>query len=389
MVTVHTDDYPAHREHCVRWNEIYAKSLVPEETVKDEMLPVAEIVLEVKDSSLTAMFSGGGKAQQDKANERMSFWTTKGETMAVFWRVRWRQTNFRQDAGGAGNYTHGKVYLSGTNLGDIGVSDRTPSQLASLQMVFQNPPHTAGYQSGQVIKRFGIESNPAKIQERVFQLLDTVKLPHPSASRKPRQLSGGQKQRLGIARAFAGSPKTVISDKTISALDVSVAAAVIELLIDIQRDYHMAILFISHDLSAVHYTADWVVMIYLGQITERNSNDDMFSPPYHPSTEALLSAVPIADPKVTKRRVFLEGNLLSPLNLPKGCPFSTRCPRSRGKLCGEAPPPLQFADDHHTIACHSSLDEFRKVEPVISIPDWSADTADKRGFTHKNQTRPT
>jgi peptide/nickel transport system ATP-binding protein len=90
----------------------------------------------------------------------------------------------------------------------------------------------------------------------------------------------------------------------------------------------------------------------------------------------LLSAVPIADPKVTKRQVFLEGNLPSPLNLPKGCPFSTRCPRSRSKLCGEAPQPLQFADDHHTIACRGSLNELRKVEQVISIPDWSADMAD-------------
>ena len=226
------------------------------------------------------------------------------------------------------------------------------------------------------MKRFGIESNPAKIQERAFQLLDTVKLPRASASRKPRLLSGGQKQLISIARAFAGNPKTVMSDKSVSALDVSVVAAVIELLIDIQRDYRTAILFISHDLSVVDHIADWVVMIYLGQIKEHSSNDGMFLPPYHPPTKALLSAVPIADPKVTKRQVFLEGNLPSPLNLPKGCPFSTRCPRSRGELCDEAPPPLQLADDYHTTACHGSLDELHKVELVISIPDWSADMAD-------------
>jgi peptide/nickel transport system ATP-binding protein len=391
MAEVHTDDDPAHRVRCTRWNEVDPKAFVPEETVKREVVPVGETVLEVdnmrkyyeiKDSSIAAMFTSGDNTQQVKANESISFRAAEGETVAIVGESGCGKSTFAKVLMGLETATEGEVRLSGTDLGSIAVGDRTPEQLASLQMVFQNPndtlnpSHTIGYQIGRVIKRFGIESDPAKIQERVYQLLDTVKLPRAFATRKPRQLSGGQKQRIGIARAFAGNPKTVIADEPISALDVSVAAAVTELLMDIQREHRTTLIFISHDLSAVRYLADRVVVMYLGQIMERGSTDEVFSPPYHPYTEALLSAVPIADPEVVKRRIVLEGNLPSPLNPPKGCPFSTRCPRSLGKLCDDEPPPVQFADDRHAIACHIPLEELRKVEPVISIPDRSADAAD-------------
>jgi peptide/nickel transport system ATP-binding protein len=135
-----------------------------------------------------------------------------------------------------------------------------------------------------------------------MELLDTVKLPRDFAKRRPRQLSGGQKQRIGIARAFAGNPTMVIADEPVSALDVSVQAAVTELLMDIQRDNRTTLLFISHDLSVVRYLADRVVVMYLGQIMEQGTTDEIFAPPYHPYTEALLSAVPIADTRVTKRK---------------------------------------------------------------------------------------
>src|ERR1044071_6411081 len=149
-----------------------------------------------------------------------------------------------------------------------------------------------------------------------MRLLDTVKLPRDFAKRRPRQLSGGQKQRVGIARAFAGNPTMVIADEPVSALDVSVQAAVTELLMDIQRDHRTTLLFISHDLSVVRYLADRVVVMYLGQIMEQGTTDEIFSPPYHPYTEALLSAVPIADAKVQKRKVLLTGEIPSPSNPP-------------------------------------------------------------------------
>ena len=392
MAAVDTDDDPAHRVRCTRWNEIDPKAFVSADVAEvREVIPVGETVLEVdnmrkyyevKDSSFAAMFTGGGKVQQVKANESISFRAGEGETVAIVGESGCGKSTFAKVLMGLETATDGEVRLSGTDLGSIAVGDRTPAQLASLQMVFQNPndtlnpSHSIGYQIGRVIKRFGIESDPVKIQERVYQLLDTVKLPRAFATRKPRQLSGGQKQRIGIARAFAGNPKTVIADEPISALDVSVAAAVTELLMDIQREHRTTLVFISHDLSAVRYLADRVVVMYLGQIMERGSTDEVFAPPYHPYTEALLSAVPIADPEVTKRRIVLTGNLPSPLNPPKGCPFSTRCPRTLGKLCDEEAPPVHFADDRHAIACHISLEELRKVEPVISIPNRDLDAAD-------------
>ena len=146
------------------------------------------------------------------------------------------------------------------------------------------------------------------------------------------------------------------------------AAAVTELLMEIQREHNTTLLFISHDLSVVRYLSDRIVVMYLGQIMERGTTDEVFSPPYHPYTEALLSAVPIADPEVTKREIVLEGNLPSVMNPPKGCPFCTRCPRKIGRICEDERPPVQMDGEGHAIACHIPLEELRQVEPVIHVP---------------------
>ncbi len=385
MEGVHTDDDPAHRVRCLRWNEIDHDAAVRVEETR-EPVSVGETVLEVdnmrkyyevRDTSFAALVSGGS-ARQVKANEQISFRAGEGETVAIVGESGCGKSTFAKVLMGLETATEGEVRLDGTDLGSIPVKQRTPKQLASLQMVFQNPndtlnpSHSVGAQIARVIRRFGIESEPARVQQQVFRLLDTVKLPRDFASRKPRQLSGGQKQRIGIARAFAGNPKTVIADEPISALDVSVAAAVTELLMDIQREHRTTLLFISHDLSAVRYLSDRVVVMYLGQIMERGSTEEVFAPPYHPYTEALLSAVPIADPEVEKRRIVLEGNLPSPLDPPKGCPFSTRCPRRLGSICDTDPPPVQINADRHAIACHIPLEELRLVEPVITIPERDA-----------------
>ena len=385
MEGVHTDDDPAHRVRCLRWNEIDHDAAIRVEETR-EPISVGETVLEVdnmrkyyevRDASLRALISGGS-ARQVKANEQISFRAGEGETVAIVGESGCGKSTFAKVLMGLETATEGEVRLDGTDLGSIPVKQRTPKQLASLQMVFQNPndtlnpSHSVGAQIARVIRRFGIESEPARVQEQVFRLLDTVKLPRDFATRKPRQLSGGQKQRIGIARAFAGNPKTVIADEPISALDVSVAAAVTELLMDIQREHRTTLLFISHDLSAVRYLSDRVVVMYLGQIMERGSTEEVFAPPYHPYTEALLSAVPIADPEVEKRRIVLEGNLPSPLDPPKGCPFSTRCPRRLGSICDTDPPPVQMNADRHAIACHIPLEELRMVEPVITIPERDA-----------------
>ena len=384
MSEVHSDDDPAHQVRCARWNEIDPEDAI---TVGETHPPIepGDFVLEidsmqkyyeVRDNSLRALISGE-KVKYVKANEELNFRARKGETVAIVGESGCGKSTFAKVLMGLETATDGEVRLGGEDIGELAVKDRSRKQLSSLQMVFQNPNDTlnpsltVGSQIARVIKKFGVESDPVKVRERVLKLLDTVKLPREFEWRKPRQLSGGQKQRVGIARAFAGNPAMVIADEPISALDVSVAAAVTELLMEIQRENQTTLLFISHDLSAVRYLADRVVVMYLGQIMERGTTDQVFSPPYHPYTEALLSAVPIADPQVVKRRIVLEGNLPSVMDPPKGCPFSTRCPRHMGDICDREVPEVQFDSDRHAIACHIPLTELREVEPVIKMKETS------------------
>jgi len=382
MGPVDTDDDPAHRVRCKLWNIIDHDAAIPVGESKPPAV-IGETVLEVEgmqkyyeinDTSIGAMISGKG-VRHVKANEEITFQAKRGETVAIVGESGCGKSTFAKVLMGLEQATGGEVRMGGVDIGELPVQQRSPKQLGSLQMVFQNPNDTLnpsltiGAQIGRVIKKFGVETDAAKIQNRVLELLDVVKLPRDFAIRKPRQLSGGQKQRIGIARAFAGNPSIVIADEPISALDVSVAAAVTELLTDIQRENQTTMLFISHDLSAVRYLADRVVVMYLGKLMERGTTDEVFSPPYHPYTEALLSAVPIADPEIEKRRIVLEGNLPSVLNPPKGCPFSTRCQRRIGEICDNEPPPVQFSSDRHGISCHIPMEELRKVEPVIKVSE--------------------
>jgi peptide/nickel transport system ATP-binding protein len=204
----------------------------------------------------------------------------------------------------------------------------------------------------------------------MLELLDLVKLPRAFAERMPRQLSGGQKQRIGVARAFAGAAKVVVADEPVSALDVSVQAAVTELLMDIQRKNKTTMLFISHDLSVVRYIADRVVVMYLGYIVEQGTTDQIFSPPYHPYTEALLSAIPIADTSVVKKHIVLEGDIPSAMNPPTGCPFQTRCGYKKlvpGNLCETQVPPVKDLGDGHKSLCWLEDDVLARMEPVIKF----------------------
>ncbi|PYM61671.1 MAG: ABC transporter ATP-binding protein, partial [Candidatus Rokuibacteriota bacterium] len=317
---------------------------------------------EVMDRSLAAILSGK-RVRYVKANESLDFDARRGETVAIVGESGCGKSTFAKVLIGLETATGGEVRHDGQNIAQTPVRGRSSKQIGSLQMVFQNPfdtlnpSHSIGAQIARVVKKFGVETDKAKIRERVLALLDTVKLPRDFYFRRPRQLSGGQKQRVGIARAFAGNPSMVIADEPVSSLDVSVAAAVTELLMDIQRKHKTTLLFISHDLSVVRYLADRIVVMYLGQIMERGTTAQVFDPPYHPYSEALLSAVPIADPQVTKREIVLEGNLPSVLNPPKGCPFTTRCPRKVGRICDDERPPMQMTAEGHAIACHIPLAE--------------------------------
>jgi peptide/nickel transport system ATP-binding protein len=187
-------------------------------------------------------------------------------------------------------------------------------------------------------------------------------------------LSGGEKQRVGIARAFAGRPDLVLCDEPVSALDVSVQAAVLNLLLEIQKQHGTTMIFIAHDLSVVRFFSDYVAVMYLGQIMEIGPADAIYRPPYHPYTESLLAAVPIPDPSVEQQRIRLEGAVPSALRPPSGCRFHTRCPRrgllpDGGQICETDVPPWREAEGGHRISCHIPLERLRELDPAVRLKE--------------------
>jgi peptide/nickel transport system ATP-binding protein len=229
---------------------------------------------------------------------------------------------------------------------------------------------TVGHQIVRALEVFKYGQTDETRHDRMLELLDLVKLPRAFATRMPRQLSGGQKQRVGIARAFAGGARIVVADEPVSALDVSVQAAVTDLLMEIQRKEKTTLLFISHDLSIVRYLSDRVMVMYLGHVVELGTTDQVFSPPYHPYTEALLSAVPIADTSIKKEHIVLEGDIPSAMNPPSGCPFQTRCRWKKdvlGSKCETEIPPINTLSNGHQIKCHLEKSKLEEMEPVIKI----------------------
>jgi peptide/nickel transport system ATP-binding protein len=205
----------------------------------------------------------------------------------------------------------------------------------------------------------------------VIRLLKAVRLGAAYYGRLPRQLSGGEKQRVGIARALASRPDLIICDEPVSALDVSVQAAVINLLLEIQQTFGASMIFIAHDLSVVRYFSDDIAVMYLGKVVEIGPAERIYEPPYHPYTEALLAAVPIADPEAEQKEIRLSGNVPSALHPPKGCHFHTRCPRRKemlpdgGSICESETPPWRQSDAGHRILCHIPLTDLEKIEPVV------------------------
>jgi peptide/nickel transport system ATP-binding protein len=371
-----------HRSRCIRIDEIDWNA-EPERRAASEPVEPGEVVLDVRDLkkyydvAANRLFSAG-ETRTVKANESITFQARESETVAIVGESGCGKSTLAKVLLGLETATDGDVVLGAVNIGDTAVNDRHTNTVASVQMVFQNPfdtlnpSHSVGSQIIRTLEKFGIGKTPKERHDRMLELLDLVKLPAAFAKRMPHQLSGGQKQRIGVARAFAGQPKVVVADEPVSALDVSVQAAVTELLMDIQREAKTTMLFISHDLSVVRYIADRVVVMYLGHIVEQGSTDDIFAPPYHPYTEALLSAIPIADTSVEKTHIVLEGDVPSALNPPSGCPFQTRC-RHKDKvannLCDKEVPELRELSGGHVVKCHLSDADFAQMEPVIKLAE--------------------
>ena len=389
----------SHTTRCIRFREIdwelaKAKGAVRTPVVAGDVVLKVDNLTKHYEIAAPALMISGGPKRTVKANENLNFEAREAETVAIVGESGCGKSTFAKVLMGLESATSGSLTMGNLELSKLLVQRRDAATIGKLQMIFQNPfdtlnpSHTVGGQIARVIRKFGVESDPAKIAARVDQLLDTVKLPRDFAKRLPRQLSGGQKQRIGIARAFAGNPKVVVADEPVSALDVSVQAAVTELLMDIQRDHRTTMLFISHDLSVVRYLADRIVVMYLGQIMEQGTTNEVFSPPYHPYTEALLAAVPIADANVEKRKVVLSGEIPSPSNPPKGCPFSTRCPYVIKGTCETVPPPIRKFGAGHTIACHLPPEQLLAMQPVITMRDAGAPASLPAVAPNSTPTKP-
>ena len=378
MVDIAGDD--RHRSRCLRiddidWNAPFLATQSTQKTPPGRVVLRMDKLKKYYEVAANALF-GGGDRKVVKANEELTFEAHESETLAIVGESGCGKSTFAKVLMGLETATSGTIVLDNHEIQSTAIENRDTQTIADVQMVFQNPfdtlnpSMTVGRQIMRALEVFNIGTSDAERRERMLELLDLVKLPRAFADRMPRQLSGGQKQRVGIARAFAGGARIVVADEPVSALDVSVQAAVTDLLMDIQRKNKTTLLFISHDLSIVRYLSDRVMVMYLGHVVELGTTDQVFAPPYHPYTEALLSAVPIADTKVQKQHIVLEGDIPSAMNPPPGCPFQTRCrwkSQVPGGLCERDVPPIRTLANGHQIKCHLADEVLSGMEPVIKL----------------------
>ena len=293
-----------------------------------------------------------------RAVDDVSFSIQKGETLGLVGESGCGKSTAGRTIIRLYEPTSGSVSIDGTDIAKLSKS-KFKAYRSKMQMVFQdpyaslNPRMTILDIIGEALDLHGLAGSRAERKRRVEELLERVGLNAEHASRYPHEFSGGQRQRIGITRALAVNPQFMICDEPISALDVSIQAQIINLLIELQKKMGLTYLFIAHDLSMVKYMSDRVAVMYLGKIVELARSEDLYAHPQHPYTRALLSAIPVPDPDVeeNKERIVLKGDLPSPVSPPSGCPFRTRCPLATEKCAAEVPVFRETRPNHYA-ACH-------------------------------------
>ena len=254
--------------------------------------------------------------------------------------------------------TEGRVVWAGRDLFGLGAKDLR-TERRQMQIIFQDPLASLDPRMsvetiiGKPLRIFHPELSRAEVRKRVFETMNQVGLAASMANRYPHEFSGGQCQRIGIARAIILKPKLIVCDEPVSALDVSIQAQIINLLMELQRGLGVSLLFISHNLAVVRHISHRVMVLYLGKVMEIAERDDFYARPLHPYSQALISAVPIADPKLERGRprVLLQGDIPSPINPPSGCRFRTRCPKATA-ICAAQEPEMRDYGNEHFAACH-------------------------------------
>ena len=313
------------------------------------------IELEVKN---LCKYYNAGKGRTLKAVDDVSFVIHKGETLGIVGESGCGKTTCGKTCIGMLPKTSGEVKYKGKSVHNLSRKEKFDFS-KKVQMVFQDPyasldPHQKVYEIvAEGIQIHKLAKDKAEEERKVLELLDMVGLNAEHAMRNVHEFSGGQRQRIGIARALSVDPEFLFCDEPISALDVSIQAQIINLLMKLQKERHLTMLFIAHDLSMVKHISDRIGVMYLGNMVELSASSELYRKPLHPYTQALLSAIPIADPKVSRERkkIMLTGDVPSPVNPPAGCRFSGRCSQC-SELCMKERPHLREVEEGHFVACH-------------------------------------
>jgi peptide/nickel transport system ATP-binding protein len=305
-----------------------------------------------------------------RAVDNVNLTIQKGRTLGLVGESGSGKTTLSRVIIGLEDRTSGTVDMLGMDItGDV--QARSKDVLAQLQMVFQNPQDSLNpyLTVGQAIRRPLLKlrgMTRAAADAEVQRLLKAVNLRPEYADHYPGELSGGEKQRVAIARAFASDPALIICDEPVSSLDVSVQSAVLNLLAQLQEERDTAYLFISHDLAVVGYLADYIAVMYLGELFEVGYGRDLFRPPFHPYTEALVSAIPVLNPRHQGDAIRLTDDIPSPRNMPSGCRFHTRCPRKLGAICEQEEPPWRDDGNGHFVRCHIPLEDLTAAQQAVA-----------------------